>query len=242
MSIFAWRIANFLFSVALALMAGHFSPRPTMGDAVPWLETYWKPALLMAGAAFFAGVTVTLWLMERRQAKALQAYIRENPTSGFPDTDAIKVLAYLRTKSAWAWKRYARLNFWEMVGQDDAVAEFKRAAGNGEVVTQGWLNGEAPSKRIDRNFWSEWHAEVRQVRGSETLRLRSPGRDVGTNPAFDRIGVANADIQQTWPQASLTRKALATAWVWAKRQWYGLLGLPSYVGMWCREFRANWRR
>lgn len=233
------KLAAWFFSAALAIIGWVSSPSVPKssgwGEVMPWLITYWLPVLCFSASAALATIPITMWFMDRRHANALQGYIRENPATGFPDRDATDVLSHIREQSVWAWKQYARLNFWEMVDNPLTIAEFQRAASQGEILTLGWINGVGPAQRIDRRFWREWHADTTRSDHTGDLRLRWPAPPSGVDMSYGRIGVATADVERTWPRASVLRKVATTVWVWLKRQWYGLRNMASLIRAWRRE-------
>lgn len=221
-----WRAAYWLAVAALIIIGGRniADPSSTLEQRwrevmVPWLQANWIALGCFVLAAVLMVGPVIIWVMERRFKAHLQREIRTSLTpSSFRETDAAKALNYLLSESVWGWKAYARMNHWTMV-DGLHLQEFARAAASGDILTIGYGSRENGVAIIERRYWITGRIEdaTAKTQGGVVMVAGSRHQRI----TYAQLAIATADLEQTWPRATVARRAWAKAWVWFKTQWYG---------------------
>ena len=211
-----WRIVSWCLAAALVSAGILTTARQFRWEgALPWLSEVALPLALLTSGAVLATINITVRVMQRRHARDLRRQIRGNLTAGtFRQIDAKRLLPYLKRRSVWAWQQYARLGSWKLVDDRLAIAELKRAAASGAIITTGRLSGSLDPSIIDGRDWGECIVETSYPGG---MQIRRRWSFSGPQFSYYQVCVALADIRPVWPRASLTRRVLTEAWVWFKR-------------------------
>jgi hypothetical protein len=187
-----------------------------------WLRYVGLPLAFFTAAAVMATIPVTKWFLDRRYARGLQNHVRQSLVpQAIRQMDAADALTYLLNESVWGWRTYAKLNSWGWV-DGLHLREFERAAQRGDILTIGLGSREGSVVPIERRLWADGRIEERNatLRGHVTMDIRLP---VGLGRrTYSQLAIAEADLMQVWPKASLVRRGWSIVWVWLKRRlWYG---------------------
>jgi hypothetical protein len=196
---------------------------PWVRKMLPEAQAWIVPATFIGLGAFMLGALIAHEILHRRLERRIAEELRRASGADWRETDAAEVLNYLRTRSAWAYKRYMEVNFWEMVFES-ARNELRRAGRRGDVR----LSGEIPNssdrvKPIQSGYWRR--AEISPLEGvafGVYASLNHIGTHVFGETNLHHLRVSTADYQLEWPRASISLRCRALLWVALKRLYYRL--------------------
>jgi hypothetical protein len=182
-------------------------------EVTKWLP--WASANVWAFCLIFAGgLALGAGIWEEIRGRLLRR-ANEQEISRLSDGDNARLipvgdaLDYLANHSAWAWKEYGRLNYWELMKVKE-FAEFERAARRGDVRVRGQTSTGGKLERIDQGEWIP--CEIAKVSiGTSYGAMLAPKRHWSEGQRYYHCACADIDVRfSTW------------SWVRAKRVYYGV--------------------
>lgn len=189
---------------------------------LPWFKEAWVSLLGVA----LAGAIATLLLSEPFWRRWLRKEIKRAEGGAFRETDAEQVLQYLSNESVWAWRQYARLNYFACIPPHH-LHEFRAAARKGDIrcAAGGMMEKRDQVYRIDRRYWD--HARIAEETSSGGPDGVCTEKSVPQRPNhyvlhFTRLAVASDDVEDTWPRASFLRRQITSFYVWLKIKYYSI--------------------
>jgi hypothetical protein len=132
------------------------------------------------------------------------------------------IAEYLLNKSAWGWRNYSELNFWEFV-KNAVPEEMRRSGFAAEVRYIGTRPNEQTAEEIDRTYWNFATIDDGRIwdrrnnffsvqRGNLTASVRG-------GVIHYQFGAApRIDVLKTWPSASITMKMRLSLRVWLRHK------------------------
>jgi len=172
----------------------------------------------LAAFLLFVAYRLAYWHL----AQTVFAEDPHNDALALTSMNVNEIAVYLRDKSVWAWRTYARLNGFV---QDHVATEMTRAGRDGKVRFIGTGPIGTIAEEIDSTYWRFYQIDSDRIwdERNETFTVERGLGHGAPGLSSRRFGKApRMDVMRTWPRASFVRKHWALAWVEIKKVYWSI--------------------
>jgi hypothetical protein len=175
-------------------------------DAETWIITNAaNPGLFLLFIAILVGTVILpeAWYFLRRHLEAMEARgVGQHDVIYLPSLTIFELAHYLRKTSAWGWRKYHRLNYWEEGVDHFVCKEIQRAASLGEIRIVGSSHLTGTTWPIDPGYWYNSNIDESRIWDNSNRSQTVPGNGVDTERYFD-LRVPKIDVEKSWPRSHI---------------------------------------